>query len=320
MKLITELVKFEPLLRSNLTHIIQRNLINTVDRSERKGEEPDYVAGLTLGLPADIFNLLRLLFPDFGFSISGMFCHQRPCADFGERPRPEIGDLLLVVIHNDSSGNQYGNSILFQVKRSDAPSINLEGDGSLHQLKLYTQWPDFTYYRAGALTGDPVRITPKSITPGAQYMVIDEDLPYSVDIDEGSHIRIAVPGKILYPRTDFAEQLCGLLSFKAGRPIVTPRDTTMDEWSKLIWNLIELAKKTTFNRKKSKLRNQGRLTQAGGLALHFSTPNTMSFMQDHFHSVKSLEDEMNVEQGEIGAVPTIIIESFETEGTERVNH
>lgn len=43
-----------------------------------------------------------------------------------------------------------------------------------HQLLLYTKWPKFEYARAGALNGRIRSIQPKSITPGAQYLLIDD--------------------------------------------------------------------------------------------------------------------------------------------------
>ena len=44
--------------------------------------------------------------------------------------------------------------------------------GDTHQLILYTRWPRFQYCRAGYLNGQERSINPKTITTGAQYLLI----------------------------------------------------------------------------------------------------------------------------------------------------
>jgi len=120
-----------------------------------------------------LFDILRLLFPHFNLSVTGVYCHQRPIVDIGESKSPEIGDLLLVY-RERNNGIDRLNSLLLQAKTSNKQTLQVSSS-ERHQLKLYEQWPKFTYCRAGKLNGTTRDILPKTINDGSQYLLIDTD-------------------------------------------------------------------------------------------------------------------------------------------------
>jgi hypothetical protein len=46
--------------------------------------------------------LKKKAFPKIKFSLTGIFCHQKPIVDIGLSTAPELGDILFVYIHTDS--------------------------------------------------------------------------------------------------------------------------------------------------------------------------------------------------------------------------
>lgn len=197
--------RVEPLLKGLIHNSLISSVNFVVDKCTVLGntpQEPDFIASLTLKFTPELFNSLKVVFPKTKFSVTGVFCHQKPLADIGLSKDPEIGDLLLVYIYTDKTGNKKLNSILLQAKVSNKPSI-LVSKSDEHQLKLYSEWPLFSYKRAGSLNGKVRDILPKTINDGAQYLLIDNHPIYGLSGMKGTFpMGCATPSKILSINND----------------------------------------------------------------------------------------------------------------------
>ena len=203
--------------------------------------EPDYVAKMVDVLPNIITKVLSANLPDRQIKAGSAFIHQKPLAHFINRPKlkdPELGDLLIVCREQRSMGLVY-NAMLLQAKRTDTPlSAPIPKD---HQFVLYTEWPEFEYKRAGFLNGKTRSVLPKTITQGAQYLLIYET----------KHVDLftATVDTPLNSSKYFSRTLAAIMSFDAGRTfqVTNPRD----DWSQMILDLLRLSAAAVFNRRRS---------------------------------------------------------------------
>lgn len=62
-----------------------------------KPQEPDYIAALSTKFIKN-FNILVAVFPKYEFSVSGVYCHQKPIVDIHLDKKPELGDILFVYV------------------------------------------------------------------------------------------------------------------------------------------------------------------------------------------------------------------------------
>jgi hypothetical protein len=217
-------------------------VVNKCKKLKTKAQEPDFIASLTLNFTKELFKILTNLFPQSKFSITGIYCHQTPLADIGLAKNPEIGDLLLVYIHTDFRGIKKFNSLLLQAKISNT-FLTTVSQSDEHQLKLYSEWPEFEYKRAGCLNGTKRNILPKTINDGAQYLLIDDDPIYGLAGRVGTFpMGCAVPNKKLNLNNDLSSEIIDFLKFKAGRNFEEDPLTSQDDWTKMIWDLINAAK------------------------------------------------------------------------------
>ena len=138
------------------------------------------------------------------------------------------------------------------------------------QLRLYTEWPDFIYQRSGSLNGQQRLVTPKTPHAGAQYLLIDDrpaQEPRSglLDLAGTYPAGCCMPDEALYDHSDLASELFSLLLFRTGRPFDdrTAALQTQD-WSRVVWDLLDAGVRKSFNRKNSGRRNAPRF--AGGSA------------------------------------------------------
>jgi hypothetical protein len=180
-----------------------------------------------------------------------VFCHQKPLADFGSVPCPELGDLLLVYIEEDQSSEIKCNSLLLQAKRVTKSSYTIYGHEE-HQLKLYKEWPTFKYKRAGKLNGTERNIMPKTINIGAQYLLMKK--PYNDEKLYGC----AVPSNNLVFGSKFSQSILNLLKFSTGRAF-DYKHPVEDDWTNMIWDLLNVAEEAKFNRKNSGIAGEDRL-------------------------------------------------------------
>ena len=206
-------------------------------------QEPDYVAKLVTILPGVIKHTLLSLLPARQISVCSAFIHQKPLAKFLNPPflgmkNPELGDLLVVCREFRASGNVY-NALLLQAKcTDDVFKTHIPDD---HQFILYSRWPEFEYVRAGHLNGVRRSVSPKTITQGAQYLLIDKKNP--------SAMFTATVDKPLEGTSCFPLTLASVLAFDRGRTI--QRNLPRDMWSNVIWDLLKICSSAVFNRRKA---------------------------------------------------------------------
>lgn len=202
-------------------------------------QEPDYVAALSTLFVEDFYRILETFFPYHLFSVTGVFCHQKPIVDIKSKKMPELGDILFVYMDKDK---MICNSLLLQAKMLSKPFLRIPKNEK-HQLELYKSWPQFTYHRAGRLNGRQRNILPKTIHNGAQYLLISRG-PFSYELGRGSEMLqmgCAIPGDTLYINDSLSGELVNFLKFKSGRTFDYDKHSTEDGWSRMIWDLLEIA-------------------------------------------------------------------------------
>lgn len=214
-----------------------------------QNQEPDYIAALITKLPKALASILNKHIQTIRFNVGGCFIHQKPLAKFCN-PRisnksPEIGDLLIVYKEIHPDDKKYYNALLLQAKKTDNIYNTPIHNNDQHQLILYTQWPRFKYDRAGCLNGLIRSVHPKTITPGAQYLLIDEQKSL---LD--TTFWCAKANNTLIGDNSLAHQIVHLLEFQTGRPFVC-LSKGRDHWSRMIWDLLYLSSLSTFNRRRA---------------------------------------------------------------------
>ena len=235
-----------------------------------KPQEPDYVAALSTRFLKDFFNILVAVFPNYDFSVSGVYCHQKPIVNIGLEKKPELGDILFIYVDRKQNGVRNLNSLLLQAKMSNYSRLKIH-DSEKHQLKLYKNWPQFTYYRAGNLNGTKRNIFPKTINDGAQYLLInDNPLTKRICYEKRMYsMGCAVPDDIMYINDSLSKELINFLKFKSGRTFDNNPYSTDDDWSKMIWDLLKIAAFKFSKRKNAQLGSFSRVNEYN----HFYTEN-----------------------------------------------
>lgn len=255
-----------------LEPLIEKAILDTVIwiTGRCKPQEPDYVAALSTKFLKEFFNVLVAVFPDYDFSVSGVYCHQKPIVDINLDKKPELGDILFVYTDRKQDGKKVLNSLLLQAKISNSSWLRVHSSEK-HQLELYREWPEFTYYRAGSLNGEKRNILPKTINDGAQYLLIDNN-PLTNGIYSGKGMfpmGCSVPDDILRINDSLSKELINLLKFKSGRTFDSNPYATKDDWSKMIWDLLRIAGSKSSKRKNAKLGSFPRSSEYN----HFCTEN-----------------------------------------------
>ncbi|MCI9487219.1 MAG: hypothetical protein HFI64_09655 [Lachnospiraceae bacterium] len=92
-----------------LEPLIEKALLDTMRWLNHvcRPQEPDYVAALSTKFIKDLFNILVIVFPDYDFSVSGVYCHQKPIVDIGLDKKPELGDVLFVYSDRKQNGEKH---------------------------------------------------------------------------------------------------------------------------------------------------------------------------------------------------------------------
>jgi hypothetical protein len=280
-------------------------------------QEPDFVAGLTLEFTPRLYQILKGTFPQSRFSVSGVFCHQKPIVDIGMPKNPELGDLLLVYIQTDRLGRKRHNSLLLQAKLSNDSATRV-ADTDDHQLRLYEDWPLFKYQRAGKKLNRLERdILPKAPNDGAQYLLIDNDPVLGFSGLPGTFpLGCAAPSKILTIDNDLATELVDLLKFKAGREFEKDPSATRDHWTKMVWEMLEIADQRKTQRANAGLYGMERKTTRDydGTFCFFSDASSV-FSNPGSPTGGKMDGNGFVSDND-GALSVIVIESFENEAAE----
>ena len=206
-----------------------------------KFQEPDYIAGIVNNLPKYVNTSSPYM-----LSIGGCFIHKSPLVSFlndcGEHNCCELGDLL--VLYRDRSGKEDRyNSVLFQFKRSEYDIIDPV------QYYLYSRWPRFNFGRKIYQRKEQYDVTPKSKSGGGLYNFIHTcdrlrftvAEPHPCVVDGGFDIRQGMR---------FEDYLANFVTWKEGREISSykkhPEEKKQDEWSHLIWDVVEKTFDATF--------------------------------------------------------------------------
>lgn len=289
-----------------LEPLLEKAILNTVRwiTMKCKPQEPDYVAALSTRFLKDFFNILVAVFPNYDFSVSGVYCHQKPIVNIGLEKKPELGDILFIYVDRKQNGVKDLNSLLLQAKISNYARLKIH-DSEMHQLKLYKNWPQFTYCRAGDLNGTKRNIFPKTINDGAQYLLIDNNpLTNGICYEKGMYpMGCAVPDDIMYINDSLSKELINFLKFKSGRTFDDDPYSTEDDWSKMIWDLLKIAAFKFSKRKNAQLGSFSRVNEYN----HFSTEN----MRETTLFEEALKGHNNVDKlfDENTGVSVVLVES-----------
>lgn len=238
-------------------------LLNTWQRCQgltTTPQEPDFVAGLVIESTPLIHSALNSVLSPLHISVSvcAVFCHQTPQVTFGSHPSAscELGDILFAYVHTPRVGPPRRNALLFQAKASAQQPYCIH-TGEKHQLRLYRDWPDFEYTRSSFLTGQRRSVTPKTPHTGAQYLLIDDRPPREpmsglLGFPGTYPAGCCMPDASLRDHSDLATELFNLFIFRTGRPF---EDRTAaarkQDWSQVVWDLLETGVKKSFRRKNS---------------------------------------------------------------------
>lgn len=70
---------------SILEPLIENAILNAVKWIEIRcrPQEPDYMLALSTQFIKEFFNILVAVFPSYDFSVSSVYCHQKPIVDIG---------------------------------------------------------------------------------------------------------------------------------------------------------------------------------------------------------------------------------------------
>lgn len=235
-------------------------------------QEPDIVAKLVTELPKIIKSSFSSLSKNYLISVGGAFIHQKPIAHFlykSGNKDPELGDLLIVCRDKRASGYVY-NALLLQAKVST--NLFNESIPQDHQFVLYSEWPEFEYRRAGNLNGTHRNVLPKTITQGAQYLLIKKTNRYEM-------LTATVDAPLSGSRC-FSITLASVISFDDGRTfqVIEPKD----DWSRMILDLLNISATSVFNRKNAGFSKTKRWT--GYMAFEYllnSINNGETFIVDN---------------------------------------
>lgn len=222
-------------------------------------QEPDYIAALVRDFSLSLRDILESYIPG-RFRVGGCFIHQKPLARFCDpsiaKKAPEIGDLLIVYKEIIYPNNEVRyNALLLQAKKTKDIYRTYVSGNDKHQLILYTRWPRFAYEKAGRLNGRIRNIIPKTITSGAQYLLIDEHKSYHLCCP-APLFWCAMPQEHLVASNTLAMQIVKFLEFQVGRPFVN--EPRRDYWSQMIWDLLRISAESKFNRQRSGYRDRPR--------------------------------------------------------------
>lgn len=255
-------------------------------------QEPDFVAALTINFAPQLASILKSTFPSKKFSLTGVFCHQKPRADFGDLRKAEIGDILFVYVSTDKNGGKLFNSLLLQAKIAANP-IKRVSKKEDHQLKLYSEWPRFLYEYAGPLNGIMRNILPKTINNGAQYLLINKGARKV--LDGGFIMGCAVPSSKLIVRNSLATELVDFLLFKSGRSFQDRYPEPEDNWSRMIWDILDITKNNTFKRIHTGVEKAPRQIVADGENYCFYLSETESIYGDLHDALERDDNQDNVD-------------------------
>ena len=272
-------------MRMYFPELINHLVINAAEAIARRGgmslddlHEPEITDALVTEFPTMVNNIIA---PILGVRMGGCYIHQKPKAHFinknGIQTSREIGDLL-VVCRQTIDGIETFNAAIFQMKMHDSDKSNhhITNTGEFEQLYLYQHWPVFDCYRNKVKT--TFDLYPKSPIQGAQYALASR-------VNSMFPLRIyhSMPASTmsLYADLTWGYFLQDFIINQRGC-VITPRaDKEKDEWSRLVWYLLDISWQSVYRLKRINRRNQPRI---GGD--FFNLCNLITHADDAFSDIE----------------------------------
>lgn len=208
-------------------------------------QEPDYSVAFTV----ELANWLSANLPSYwsgNVSVGGCYVHQSPWVSHYDSTNKsvycEAGDVLLICRKSGRDYERY-NAALLQLKMVTGSAYQVLKDKEVRQLHVYEDWPEL-YLGQTAGVGKKFDIMPKTITPGAQYLFVNDDNPL--------RFTLAAPEKTM--STDglgYSRFLCDFINWNTGRPIARQDRADEDAWSSFIWAMLQDIKNKLFTRSRA---------------------------------------------------------------------
>lgn len=279
---------------------IQEAVTNIIKKKKARNyelEEPDYTVALAIELPR-LLNEKKKDFP--GITFGGCFIHQSPKVTFniphvGESCC-ELGDLLVLLRKRTTDDTRY-NAALVQLKKSENNPVALKDKGDLKQLHLYENWPVFTM----SSTHLQYDVFPKTVTQGALYCIINR---YPLLI-----LHMAEPMSTMEYSGEmtFGRFIRDTINWQTGRSISDETNKDKDEWSRLIWDLIQnvqnkVIHKGVFTRTNVGYNGHSKLSDDFLEFMLNSDENVDNTISDYLYH--SLDDKMKKEYSNDSGTPT----------------
>lgn len=229
---------------NNLIKCCLPNCMNNFPR--RKFQEPDYTAGLTMELPKLLNADKRAV--SCGLRFGGCFVHQKPYVTYVDNSKPvtrELGDLLVLCRERHGKWERF-NAALLQLKMAIDGCKRVESG----QLKIYTEWPAFSFGRKYDSTS-LYDVYPKTVTQGALYSFVHKPnkaipLRFTVASPDEMVVRNGIDSS---NGTLLEEFLADFIIWQSGRAISRQEEHRKDPWSHLIWDIIDGLQGSMFKRK-----------------------------------------------------------------------
>ena len=240
-------------------------------------QEPDFVAALVIEGASMLWTKWSGILGRHGIriAVTGIFCHQTPKVNYPgmQGTSCELGDLLWCHLHTDRRNSTIRNALLYQAKISSRLPYQVPG-GDFDQFRLYATWPEFTYERPRQLKGQGRSVRPPAAPRrGAQYVLIDSRPPE--DPRSGLMMRpgtfpaaSCIPHQTLVDHADLGLELVDSLSLLSGNAFDDRNAASSDRgWSRVVWDLLEVAANKAFKRVRSGYFRQPRISGAPPEAL-----------------------------------------------------
>ena len=167
-------------------------------------------------------------------------------------------------------------------------------------------------------------IEPKSVTPGAQYMFVNDLDNMFVDYDDSycciDHPIVfthSIPEPGMENRRDlsFGRFLWNFIHWQTGRPIAPFEDLSYDDWSRFIWDLIVNTQYVKISKINVGILKKHNIDRQQGDFFHFmTTDDCISHLPEVYYSMHDHGDEKKppkeneVEEGREGAISILFID------------
>lgn len=253
---LIQLLNFHQSFFKHTINVAVNHCIKEAENRYNKPDEPDYIAVFVVESMPLIFTLWQKIFNSHNIKSSfySIFCHQSPKVKFKNinKSNIEIGDLLLIHKHTTRNKQSFHNALLLQAKVLNKKISKLK-KSELDQLKLYQEWPKFKYDSPQKLSGISREVIPNLLHSGAQYLSLLKSNGSMSDFYE------SVPNQHLYANKIFSDAFFDFMINKSGKKFIDKSKLGRNiNWSKIIWDLVDLTASSTFTKNNMNYRNQGR--------------------------------------------------------------